>query len=80
MSADLSLEQYETAIGELSVKALRLGGEELLDKVEGRMGVAMRHCQRIRDGVFQLLPGIAREIDQSLQSARDLLEQHKVTP
>ena len=71
------LEQFETQTGEVGVLALQTGGEELLDKVMANMGVAYRHMERVREGVFVLNPQIQREIRCSIGLARKLIAHHK---
>ena len=70
----MTLEEIQTRIGDLSVAALRQGGEELLDRVEGRLSVAIRHCDRIQAGTLPFVPAIEEEMIRSLNFATELLE------
>jgi hypothetical protein len=65
-----TIADYEEQIGELSVRALRVGDEELLDAVTADLGVATRHLERVRAGVLSLNDeGIRAEIDASFDRA-----------
>lgn len=68
------LHEIEEKIGELSVEALRRGGEPMLDQVEQALGVALRHSARIAQGTFQFTPRIEREMLESLARAEHLLD------
>lgn len=61
---------YEARIGEVSTKAVEVGGEKLLDEVTQHLGVASRHLERIRTGKLWFAPGIVHEIEASIDRAR----------
>jgi hypothetical protein len=68
----MTIEGYEHECGLIRVQAVTQS-EAMLDRIEGALGVASRHLQRIRDGVLPLSPAVAREIEQSLRHARSVL-------
>lgn len=68
-----NIEVVEESMGELRVQALKRGGESLLDKVEGALGIAQRHLDRIRSGVLPASEAVVSEIDASVDRARALL-------
>lgn len=68
----MTIEGYEHECGLIRRQAIAQG-EAMLDRIEGALGVASRHIQRIHDGVLPLSPAVAREIEQSLQRARSVL-------
>lgn len=67
------IESYETRVGELSVRALREGGERLLGKVVGQLGVVTRHCERVRAGQLELTDGLEGEIARCFRRVEDTL-------
>jgi hypothetical protein len=69
----MTLEQYETRIGDVSKAALVAGGEELLKQVTTRLAVATRHLVRVRAGTLTLVPGVVGEIETSFAWADELL-------
>lgn len=71
------IQNYERRCGELRIAALRKGGEALLDKVDGKLGVAMRHLERFRTGVVNLTSGVEHEISLALIEAEQVLEAHR---
>lgn len=73
--ATIPIKEYETRIGTVSVEALRLGGEALLDRVTARLGVASRHLDRIRTGQLSLVPAVESEIERSFKDAEELLHE-----
>ena len=73
MTKQEQMEAYETRIGEVSVQALQLGGETLLDQVTAALGVATRHLQRVRSLQLPLVPGVRDEIEGSFRRAEALL-------
>jgi hypothetical protein len=68
-----SLESYEQDLGIIRVQALTQGGEELLDRVEAKLGIASRHIARVQSGLLGLVPMVTKEIDASIADARELL-------
>lgn len=68
----MTIEGYESRIGELSVRAISRG-EVKFDQVDAELGVAHRHLARIRAGVLTLTPGVIREIEQSFARAEKAL-------
>lgn len=77
MSTTPEVAALQTRIGEISVRALRHGGEELLDQVTHALGVASRHLYRVSAGELPLVGAVRREIDDSFKRAERLLEQHQ---
>ncbi len=69
----MTIEGYETRIGEISQRALSQGGEDLLDRVTARMSVASRHVRRVQRGELMLVPAVEREIEDSFAHAEALL-------
>ena len=70
----MTVPEYEDRIGRVSVCAMRIGGEPLLDRVTERMGVAMRHLERIRTGQLELVPAVVDDIERSVLYAEELIE------
>ena len=57
----------------MSIQALELGGEPLLDRVTAALGVPTRHLERIRAFQLVLTSAVIREIDASFARAEALL-------
>lgn len=70
------IEDRAEKCGLLRAEAMRVGGDLLYDKVEGALGVAARHINRVRDGVLSASV-VMREIDASIYRAEKLVEQGK---
>lgn len=64
---------YETDMGVLRVQALNQGGEALLDRVDAKLGVAIRHLERLRAGELELVPMVADEIEGCIEETRNFL-------
>ncbi len=73
---DKTLSDYQTELGDTRVAALHKGGEDLLDKIEGALGPARRHCDRIKKGTFDLNQ-VEREIIRSINHAKNLINEWK---
>lgn len=67
--APMSLACYEERLGALRLRALRVGGELLLDRVEASAGPAIRHLERVRAGQLDLGPAVVLEIERALDAA-----------
>ena len=63
------LTALQARIGDVSVAALRKGGEPLLEKVEGLLGIALRHSERVAAGVLPFAPDVARDMRASIERA-----------
>lgn len=63
----------EERLGRMRLRSLRVGGEELLDRVEMALGAATRHLALIRSDRLTLVPGVEREIEASIRRASDLV-------
>ena len=68
----MTIAGYEQDCGVLRVQALS-HGDEMCERVEGALGVASRHLDRIRSGWLQLSPAVAKEIESSIARARALV-------
>jgi len=65
---------YEQRIGTLLSRALVQGGEALVDRCLLRLGVALRHLEKVRAGTLTLAPMVVNEIEASFSSAEELLQ------
>ena len=70
----MSLRGYQNQIGSVQARAVHTGGVDLLFVVEGRLGPAHRHVERVRAGEMALVPGVVAEIERSIGYAREALE------
>jgi len=70
---------YESRLGQALVTAIRAGGETLLARVEGALGPAERHMDRIRRGVLKMVPAVRQEIERSIAEAEQLAGVQKET-
>lgn len=65
-------------LGDIQVRALQAGGEELLQRVEGALGPALRLLNRLYVSALPMTPAVRREIDASIERARALLPKGEV--
>lgn len=64
------LDELRDQIGEISVTALRVGGDELFHRATSALGVALRHSERLDKGQLQETDCVVAEIEDSIDRAR----------
>jgi hypothetical protein len=69
------LDMLRDRIGDISVRAFLAGGEQLVDTIDGKLEIALRHSDRIGKGIFPASKAILDEMEKSINYAEESLKE-----